>query len=83
MYQEVKMLESVKEVWIEEGMEIGVEKGIGIGREETAKNLLIARWLSPQQIAEATGLDIAIINELAESLTSGEDEAGQSERIVH
>jgi hypothetical protein len=87
MYQEVKMLQSVKEVGIEEGIEIGVEKGIGIGRDEaletTAKNLLKNGWLSQQQIAEATGLDIAIINELAESLKSGEDEAGQPERIVH
>jgi predicted flap endonuclease-1-like 5' DNA nuclease len=64
-------------------MEIGVEKGIGIGVEKTAKNLLRGGWLTPQQIAEATGLDIAIINELAESLTSGEDEAGQPERVIH
>jgi predicted transposase/invertase (TIGR01784 family) len=83
MYQEVKMLESVEEVGIEKGMEIGVEKGIGIGVEKTAKNLLRGGWLTPQQIAEATGLDIAIINELAESLTSGEDEAGQPERVFH
>jgi hypothetical protein len=79
MYQEVKMLESVEEVGIEKGIEIGWDGAL----EATAKNLLKNGWLSPQQIAEATGLDIAIINELAESLKSGEDEAGQSERVVH
>ncbi|MDM8523763.1 hypothetical protein QUF80_10365 [Desulfococcaceae bacterium HSG8] len=56
------MLQSVKEVGIEEGIEKGIEK--------TAKNLLSAGWLTTQQIAEATGLDILRIDKLAESLKS-------------
>jgi hypothetical protein len=70
MYQEVKMLESVKEVWIEEG----VEKGIGIGwdgaLEATAKRMLSSGELPEEQIAQFTGLEISKIKELAKEVQS-------------
>ena len=63
------MLQSVKEVGIEEGFEKGIEKGIEKGRiialEETAKNLLRSSLLTKKQIAEFTGLSMKKINELA------------------
>jgi predicted transposase/invertase (TIGR01784 family) len=74
MYQEVKMLQSVKEVGIEEGMEIGVEKGIGIGwdgaLEATAKRMLSSGSLTEEQIAQFTGLEISKIKELAKEVQS-------------
>jgi predicted transposase/invertase (TIGR01784 family) len=74
MYQEVKMLESVKEVWIEEGMEMGVEKGIGIGVEKgiekTAKRMLSFGSLTEEQIAQFTGLEMSRIRELAKEMQS-------------
>ena len=75
MYQEVKMLESVKEVGIEEGVEIGVEIGVEKGVEKTAKRMLSFGSLTEEQIAEFTGLEISKIKELAKEM--------QPERSVH
>ena len=58
------MLQSVKEVGIEEGIEIGVEKGV----EGTAKNLLKSGLLTNRQIADVTGLKLKRVNELAKAL---------------
>ncbi|MDM8526157.1 hypothetical protein QUF80_22505 [Desulfococcaceae bacterium HSG8] len=80
IYKEVKMLQSVEEV----GIEKGIEKGRNQALEETAKNLLKADWLAKQQIAEATGLDIHRIDELAEFLKSQEVVRDtRSEKQIH
>ncbi|OQX05632.1 MAG: hypothetical protein BWK80_51805, partial [Desulfobacteraceae bacterium IS3] len=77
LYKEVKMLQSVKDVGIEEGFEKGIQKGIQkgiekgiekgriIALEETAKNLLRSGLLTKKQIVEFTGLSMRKINELA------------------
>ncbi len=86
MYKEVKMLQSVEEVFIEKGKEIGVgigkeigvgigkEIGVGIGRkeamEETAIQLFCSGWLKKEQIAEITKLDKAKLDELEKNLKS-------------
>jgi hypothetical protein len=61
----------LREETFEEGMEKGIEKGIEKGREEgrrtqmrTARNLL-ALGLSPEQVAQSTGLDIEVIKSLS------------------
>ena len=63
------MLQSVKDVGIEEGFEKGIQKGFEKGRvlalEETAKNLLRSGLLTKKQIVEFTGLSMRKINELA------------------
>lgn len=76
MFQEVKMLQAVEEVFIEKGREIGVgigrEIGVGIGRkealEETAIHLLRSGWLKKEQISEITKLDKAKLDELEKAL---------------
>ncbi len=82
MYKEVKMLQSVKEVGIEEGIEIGMEKGMEKGQiqtsEDIAKNLLLSGKLTKQEIAGITGVRINRISELAGDFTdSGKHKTGQ------
>ncbi|MCP4344169.1 MAG: hypothetical protein GY795_01415 [Desulfobacterales bacterium] len=69
MYKEVKMLQSVKEVGIEEGIEIGMEKGQIQTSEDIAKNLLLSGKLTKQEIAGITGVRINRISELARDFT--------------
>ncbi len=54
MYKEIKMLQSVKEVGIEEGF----EKGQIRTSEDIAKNLLISGKLTKQEIVSVTGVRI-------------------------
>ena len=83
IYKEVRMLQSVREVGIEEGIEIGIEKGVGKGiekgrfqaLEETAMKMLSSGVLTEEQIAHFTGLEIGRIRELAK--------APASERQIH
>ena len=87
IYKEVRMLQSVREVGIEEGIEIGIEKGVEIGvgegiekgrfqaLEETAMKMLSSGVLTEEQIAQFTGLEISRIRKLAK--------APASERQIH
>ncbi len=83
IYKEVRMLQSVREVGIEEGIEIGIEKGVGKGiekgrfqaLEETAMKMLSSGVLTEEQIAQFTGLEISRIRKLAK--------APASERQIH
>ncbi|OQY51647.1 MAG: hypothetical protein B6245_24365, partial [Desulfobacteraceae bacterium 4572_88] len=91
IYKEVRMLQSVREVGIEEGIEIGIEKGVEIGiekgvgegiekgrfqaLEETAVKMLSSGVLTQEQIAQFTGLEISRIRKLAK--------APASERQIH
>ena len=61
MYQEVKMLESVEEVGIEKGIEMGWDGAL----EATAKRMLSSGSLTEEQIAQFTGLEVSKIKELA------------------
>ncbi|QTA93346.1 hypothetical protein [Desulfonema magnum] len=70
IYQEVKMLQSVREVGIEEGVEIGVEKGRTEALEETAIKMLSSGVLTAEQIALFTGLEISKIKKLAKDIQS-------------
>lgn len=69
-YKEVKMLESIEEVGYERGFEEGGIRSWFLALEKTAANLLRLGGLTKEQIAEATGLDIARVNELEENLKS-------------
>jgi len=68
MFKETKMLQSIKEVGIEEGIDIGMEKGIEKGkkegRKETARNLLLLNVLPEEQIAQVTSLSIEEVRQL-------------------
>ena len=54
---------------LEKGLKKGRNEGLEAGRKETALNLLRANLLSPDRIAEVTGLDIAEIEKLKRSLS--------------
>jgi len=75
IYKEVRMLQSVREVGIEEGIEIGVGKGRFQALEETAVKMLSSGVLTQEQIAQFTGLEISRIRDLAK--------APASERQIH
>ena len=60
MFKEAKMLQSIKEV--------GMEEGIDIGRRETARNLLLLNALTEEQIAQATNLNIEEVIELKQEI---------------
>ncbi len=60
------MFESIEEVGIEEGIEIGRFQAL----EETAINMLRS-GLTNKQIAQFTGLDSKTIREIAKFLKSG------------
>jgi hypothetical protein len=59
--------EEAKQVWFEEGMELGIEKGMVEGREESrldvARNALAA-GAAPEFIQKITGLDLETIKSL-------------------
>ncbi len=71
-YKEVKMLQSIKEVGIEEGVEIGLEQGLEKGRiltmKEVAKSLLQSGKLTQKEISVITGLKPAEIRKLSKAL---------------
>jgi len=79
MFQEAKMLQSIKDVGIEEGIDIGMEKGIDIGmekgrkeaRKETARNLLLLNVLTEEQIAQAANLSIEEVMQLKQEMDGG------------
>ena len=52
----------------EEGLEDGLGRGLDLGRREVASNLLRMKVLSDQQIIEASGLSLAIIDELKKEI---------------
>ena len=64
IYQEVKMLQSIKEVGIEEG----IEKGQNLASEAIAKNMLLSGKYAEQEIADLTGMHIERVNELAKGI---------------
>jgi len=66
IYKEVKMLQSVKDVGIEEGIQEGRLQAL----IATAKNLLKSRKLTKKEIAEMTGLTIKDLNKLEKELKS-------------
>ena len=80
------MLQSIKEVGIEEGIDIGMEEGIekgrkeGIeegrkeGRKETARNLLLLNVLPEEQIAQVTSLSIEEVRQLKQEKDSASSE---------
>jgi predicted transposase/invertase (TIGR01784 family) len=64
-----KGLEEGLEKGLKKGLEKGRNEGLEAGRKETALNLLRTNLLSPDRIAEVTGLDIAEIEKLKGSLS--------------
>jgi predicted transposase/invertase (TIGR01784 family) len=70
---EAMFLNEARKKGLEEGLEKGLKKGrnegLEAGRKETALNLLRANLLSPDRIAEVTGLDIAEIEKLKRSFS--------------
>ena len=65
-YQEVKMLQSIEEVGIEKGFQLGKIQAA----EVIAKNLLQSGKLTNEEIAIVTGLSLKKIGELAMTLKS-------------
>jgi predicted transposase/invertase (TIGR01784 family) len=70
---EAMFLNEARKKGLEEGLEKGRkegrQEGLEAGKMETALNLLRANLLSPDQIAEVTGLEIAEVEELERSLS--------------
>ncbi len=71
MFQEVKMLQSIKDVGREEGIDIGMEKGRKEARKETARNLLLLNVLTEEQIARAANLSIEEVTKLKQEMDGG------------
>ncbi|MEA1968385.1 MAG: hypothetical protein U9N77_09210 [Thermodesulfobacteriota bacterium] len=67
IYQEVKMLQSIEEV----GMEQGMEQGRIQAMKEVAIKMLSSDVLAAEQISLLTGLEISIIKELAKDIQFG------------
>ncbi|QTA81573.1 Uncharacterized protein dnl_39110 [Desulfonema limicola] len=67
MFKEAKMLQSVEEVFIEKGKDIGRKETM----EETAIKLFRSGWLNKKQIGEITRLDKEKLDELERSLKKG------------
>jgi hypothetical protein len=55
--------DDARDVWYEEGMEVGMEKGIGVRSEEIALNAL-AEGASVEFVNKITGLDVEAIKSL-------------------
>ena len=72
------MLQSIKEVGIEEGIDIGIEEGRKQGRKEgrkeTARNLLLLNVLPEEQIAQVTSLSIEEVRQLKQEKDSASSE---------
>jgi len=60
------MLQSIEEVGMEEGIDIGMEEG----RKETARNLLLLNVLTDEQIAQATNFSIKEVRRLKQEMES-------------
>jgi predicted transposase YdaD len=60
------MLQSIKEV--------GIEEGIDIGRRGTARNLLLLNALTEEQIAQATNLSIEEVRRLKQEMEGASPE---------
>ncbi|RLC06160.1 MAG: hypothetical protein DRI57_27035 [Deltaproteobacteria bacterium] len=65
------MLQSIKEVGIEKGIEIGLEKGRILTQRKIAKSLLQTRKFTQKEIVAITGLKPAEIRKIAKALRSG------------
>jgi hypothetical protein len=52
------------------------ESAFGKPKKETAKNLLLLKILTEEQIADVTGLDQEVIRHLKESMSSGAEDDG-------
>jgi len=58
MVKEAKMLQSIEEVGMEEGIDIGIREGLKEARRESARNLLLLNLLTEEQIAQVTNLSL-------------------------
>ena len=76
------MLQSIEEVGIEKGIDIGreegIDKGIDKGRKETARNLLLLNVLTEEQIAQAANLSIEEVRQLKQGKEGGHIPSGKT-----
>ncbi len=70
MFMEAKMLQSIEEVGIEKGIDIGKEEG----RKETARNLLLLNVLTEEQIAQAANLSIEEVGRMKQEVELWKEE---------
>lgn len=64
------MLQSIKDVGVEEGLAQGLEQGFEKAQGDIAIKMLRSGKLTRKEIAEFTGLKLSEVNELAKTLVS-------------
>lgn len=62
------IIETIKKIEREEGIEIGMERGIEKGKREVIENLIIKMGLSDKQVADVTEMPVSFVKKIRAAL---------------